>query len=158
VILNPYAFTAAPGGSTHQYWRLNFSAAQTGNYVSLDEIEMRATAGGADQCSGGTASADSVYSGTYAAANAFDNVVNGSFPWASGGGAFPHWLKYAFAAPVSVAEVTVRSTSAAYGGPNERPKDFTIEWSDDNVAWTVARTVTGQTAWANNEVRTFSVP
>lgn len=145
------------GVSPHPYWRINISEVQSGTYVSIEEIEMRATVGGADQCTGGTASADSVYSGTYAASNAFNDVVNTSTPWASGSG-FPHWIKYAFAAPVSVAEITIRSNSAAYGGANEHPKAFTIEWSDDDLSWTVARTVTAQTGWAYNEVRAFTVP
>lgn len=148
---------AAAGGPGHLYWRINISAAQSGAYVSIDEIEMRATAGGSDQCTGGTASSDSHFSSSYAASAAFDDITNGSFPWASNSG-FPHWIKYAFASPVVVAEVTLRMPTVAYGGANERPKDFTIEWSDDNSSWTVARTVTGQTGWSASEVRTYSVP
>jgi len=145
------------GVSPHPYWRINISAAQSGNYVSIEEIEMRATVGGADQCTGGTASADSAYSGTYAASNAFNDVVNTTTPWASGSG-FPHWIKYAFPAPVTVAEVTIRSNSAAYGGPNEHPKAFTIEWSDDDLSWTVVCTVPNEASWTHNEVKAYTVP
>ena len=149
---------AAPAsGGPHPYWRIHITAAQSGNYVSIDEIEMRATVGGADQCTGGTASADSVYSGTYAASNAFNDVVNTSTPWASSSG-FPHWIKYAFPAPVTVAEVTIRSNSAAYGGSSEHPRTFTIEWSDENVSWTVARTVPNEASWTYNEVKAYTVP
>lgn len=143
------------GGDTHLFWRLNISAAQSGGYVSIAEIEFRATPGGADQATGGTPSASSSYNPAYTAAAAFDG--NPGSEWASGNG-FPHWIRYEFASAVEVQQVAVQATDAAYGGPNERPLDFAIEYSDDGSAWTVARTVTGQTGWTDSEIRLFSVP
>lgn len=146
---------AAAGGGAHLYWRINISARQSSTYSSLAEVEMRATAGGADLCSGGTASADSFYSGAYVPANAFDNSA--ASVWASGG-TEPHWIRYQFAAPVTIAEVMLQAPPASYGGLPEQAKDFTIEHSDDGSAWTVAKTVTAEPAWTAGEVRLYSVP
>lgn len=47
-----------------------------------------------------------------------------------------------------------------HGSTNEsdrQPKNWTIEWSDDGLAWTVSDTVSEQTAWRYDETRTFLV-
>ena len=151
------AVDAPPPGDTHSYWRFHISAAASGAYASVAGIEFRASPGGADQCFGGTALADSYYSAGYEPAKAFDH--DNATVWASAS-TFPHWIGYQFPAPVSVAEAAIIATPYAYGdSPRlECPKDFTIEWSDDGTAWTVAQTVTGQTGWGYNEERAFMVP
>lgn len=113
---------------------------------------MRATPGGADQCSGGTASASSSYSSGYLPANAFNNTP--SDEWASGI-TFPHWIRYQFAAPVEVQEVAIQATDAAYSGSNEQPRSFTIEYSDDGTVWYAVAAYNGIPGWAVEEARAF---
>ena len=145
------------GGATHSYWKLSISAVQSGAYVSIAKIEFRATPGGADQAVGGTAFSSSDYNPSYVAANAFNG--NPGDEWANGIGApFPHEIGYHFPSPVAVGELAVLSTDAAYGGPNERPKDWAVLWSDDGVTYTVERTVTAQTGWGDSELRLYAVP
>lgn len=147
----------APPSGSHAYWRFNISAALSGGYTSVAGLEFRATIGGADQCFGGTALADSYYGTGYEPANAFDH--DNETVWASSN-IFPHWCGYHFPAPVTVAEAAIIATPSSYGDGSrfECPKDFTIEYSDDGSAWTVAQTVTGQVGWGFNEERAFTVP
>lgn len=149
--------SATNGGATHAYWRVRITLGQVVGqaYSSISGLEFRATAGGADQCTGGTAIADSFFGAGYEPAKAFDH--DNSTEWASASG-LPHYLGYQFAAPVFVAQVAMIATDAAYGAPNERPRDFTIEYSDNGSSWTVAATPAAQTGWTNSETRLFTVP
>lgn len=124
--------------AAHRYWALQVTArAGAGNGVSLAEVEMRASVGGADQCSGGTAGG--AYSIGQAPANAFDNSdstlwYNGS---TSGLGVL---LTYDFGSAVTVAEVFVRNAAASgsgsgFPGATYGPATCWVAWSDDGSAW-----------------------
>jgi hypothetical protein len=41
--------------------------------------------------------------------------------------------------------------------PSMAPKDFLLQVSNDDTNWTTLYTVTGQTSWDNEEVRTFTL-
>lgn len=144
------------GAGTHSYWRIRITANVSSNYSSISEIQFRATPGGADQASGGTASASGSYASGYEASKAFDD--SNSTQWASNA-ALPSWISYQFPSPVAVQEVAIISTGAAYGDPgrSEAPKTFTIQYSDDGTAWTTAASPSDQTGWGLNETRLFSV-
>lgn len=127
--------------SAHKYWRINIFArnnASSGN-VSIAEIEMRATVGGADQCNGGTASASST-NGTAVADRAFDNATG--VAWESL--VCPVWIMYEFVDPVDVAEIQIWPRSALY---SFSPKDFALEFSDDGVNFTAAVYYSNVTDW-----------
>lgn len=140
------------GGPSAVYWRVSISAIKAGNYAAIGEIEMRATIGGSDQCSGGTASAISTIT---SASAAFDN--DPVTTWASNWGS-AWWIQYQFPSAVSVAELSIQSENGAQTTGNGTPKDFTLQYSSDGSSWTTALTVTGQTGWANSTVRNFIVP
>ena len=153
MILDAFRFGSG-GANAHSYWRVNISAAQSSTYASLAILEFRATVGGADQCSGGTPIADSSYPGL-PKANAFDG--NTATVWASVSG-MPHYIGYHFPSPVSVGQVAITSTDAAYAGAAEDLRSFTIESSDDGLAWNVEKTPSMQAGWSRSETRTFTVP
>jgi hypothetical protein len=154
-VMRARALRASGRFGAHAYWRVKISAAQGGVYTSLDRVQMRLFVGDVDAASGGVAIADSFYSAEYEPAKAFD--VSASTTWASAGTALPHWIGYQFATPVAIAEIAITSNNATYNAPDEDPKDFTLEYSDDGVAWTVAATVTNQTAWARSQTRSFTL-
>jgi hypothetical protein len=130
-------------------WRINCSATlNPGSWLSTSEVEMRATVGGADQCTGGTASA-SAQNATNVASRAFDNST--STIYQSGTGTMPVWLQYQFAAAVTVGEVMIRSTNTA----GDAPSSFTIEYWDGS-AWQVAKTVAG-VLWKASQQKTFPI-
>lgn len=139
--------------AAHLYWRVLVTSTNSGTLTGIGECEMRATNGGADQCNGGTASASSQWSASYVPANAFNNNYAGN-PWHSAnGGGLPQWLQYQFPAPVDVAELVLQAR--ADGENNAAPKTFSLQWSDDGVAWTTLFTHTTNGTWTTGEVRTF---
>src|SRR5687768_1799464 len=96
-----------PGAGAHAYWRVwtdRNAGTSAGTVTSVAEIEMRATPGGANLCTGGTAIALNTNAGT-PASRAFDgstNLVSGTT--VSLDGNQPWWIGYQFAAPVEVQE------------------------------------------------------
>ena len=123
--------------AAHRYWALQVTArAGSGNGVGLAEIEMRATPGGADQCSGGTASGASSFG--LVPANAFDNDDNTIWHDAATGGEKVR-ISYDFGTAVTVAEVFVRNSPAGatsgLPGVIYGPAACMIQWSDDGSAW-----------------------
>lgn len=144
-----------PGGGAfgaHEYWRVRVTAVDSGSTVSIGEIQMRELPGEVDLCTGGTASADSVFGG-YVAANAFDN--NGNTRW-SNGGSLPAWVAYQFASPVEIGEVRITAPDAGNYSSGQMPKDFVLEYSDDGSSWTQAgEGIVGQPVLGVSEQRTY---
>lgn len=152
---------------THKAWRVYVTANNGGSVVETAEIQMRATAGGATQCTGGTAFASSAAAndgnGPYTADKAFDGAL--APPWASASGP-PQYVGYLFPSPVPVDEFTIaaRSDSMANPIPSFFPKDFTFQSSDDTTTgadgtWHDEWNVTGQTGWTVlSQVRVFTRP
>lgn len=140
----------------HSYWRLYIASTGLDN-PTVNKIEFRATAGGADQCVGGTPSASTIWSSVYNSFKAFDN--DGTSFWAAvsgSGGLAPQWVAYQFPSPVSVAEVAITSRNGSSG--DQCVKTGEIQWSDDGVTWNTAKVIPEQATWANSETRLFSVP
>ncbi|MBF0611674.1 MAG: discoidin domain-containing protein [Magnetococcales bacterium] len=148
--------------TTHAYWRLYITASQgnpTGKtyWHSIAEIQMRATPGGADQCSGGTATAHNYYSGSYAPSMAFDNsdaTFWGSYPGSNPGNG---WIQYQFASGVDVQELSITARNDP-GLTDYAPKSFSLQWSDNNSTWTTLATWENLAGWAQGETRLFQPP
>lgn len=97
--------------SAQNTWRLIFASSNGGVFIELTEVAFLDGAGN-DLTVGGIASASSFYGAGYGAANAFDKSVAND--WCSAAGApFPHWLQYAHAAPVDVAQVRITCSSSS---------------------------------------------
>lgn len=147
-------------GNPHAYWRIHITAVQGGGgYASIGEFELRSTPGGATLCGNGTggaqgiATADSEYTDGYLAINAFSGLTSDT--WASSTPQ-PHWLKYQHPSAILVTEVAIISHSS-YGSASEMPTSFTIESSDDGLAWALEKSVSG-ISWSLGETKTFSIP
>lgn len=137
--------------AAHRYWRLNISAnAGDANYLQIAEVEMRATLGGADQCTGGTASASTEHSATYAASKAVDDTA--STHWSTPISTLTGWWAYDFGSAVEVLQYTIQAPPAS---PARSPKDWALEYSDNGTDWTLQETREEQTGWTTGEVRTF---
>jgi hypothetical protein len=105
----------------------------------------------ADLCSGGTPIGN--MTGGNNLAGSFDNN-NATY---SRSGSLPAQIGYDFGAAnaKTIRQYTVRHNTTT--GNTAAPEVWTFEWSDNNSAWTVADTVTGQTAWGSGELRTFQI-
>jgi hypothetical protein len=131
---------------TQQYWRIFVNGPPNGagtNVVAIAEVVFLDTNNAPISLSGGTASASSVFSGSFVAANAFDG--NPSTAWASlatPSSGSPQWLQYQFtgAVPVVVISIAVRNDSA---WTIQSPPTFLIQSSPDGTTWTTQNTVTG---------------
>ena len=150
------SYSGSPHGS-HAYWRFVSMAADSDDAVCFAEIEFRATPGGADQATGGTPTASSVWTASNPdlfAANAFDD--NPATIWSAENNTNYAWLRYQFASPVEVAEVaiTARNDVAADTSPGE----FAIQYSDDGTTWTTAWVVLGETGWSLGQTRVYTDP
>lgn len=103
------------------------------------EIQVRATAGGADQCTPDTnASASSEQSGTYSADKSFDDDTGTS--WRTSG-AGPHWLKFDFDSPATLYEYWMDSASTSSGNWIDWIVEVQLVGSTD---WTLVHTITGE--------------
>lgn len=135
----------------HAYWRIYVTANSSGtNSTEVAEVQFRAAAGGADQATGGTAIQQAGSTGV--AARAFDDST--ATYWTDST-AYPKWVGYHFAAPVSVAEVAITSGGTS---SNWVPNTFTVDYSDDGVTWVTLASFAGQTWTGNLQTRTFAVP
>lgn len=165
MIVNPFRFGGGGGGgSTHRYWRIRITANDGSPvYNGFTEIELRGTPGGPDltvpQANAQAATAISEINGANAAELAVDN--NATTGWLSNGAGVGDWWRYDFGHPSAgstTADIQQISIAGSWNVPSASPKDFTLQWSDDNSAWTTVMTVTGQTGWTGaSDVRVFTV-
>lgn len=155
MIINPFVFVAAGGSPTSTQWRVRFPS---GNWssgiakagpVQVIEIEMRATSGGVDQCTGGTASASSELSGSYLASSAFNDNYGDSGWAATLAGTLDAWIQYTFASAVTVNELVMRSATS-YG-----PSSFVLEYYDGGE-WVPHLADFGPSTWGNPETKTWT--
>jgi len=152
----PLLAAAGGGGASplSTQWRLLFPSGQSKGaeasaVVSIYEVEMRATAGGADQCSGGTATASSQYDTNRTADKAFDNDTTG-FGWTStAADGIGSWLKYTFALPVTVNEVAINCPLTEY------PTSFRLQYFDGSQ-WVTHMAQDGPLTWASAGWQTFT--
>ncbi|MEO5352694.1 MAG: discoidin domain-containing protein [Magnetococcus sp. XQGC-1] len=136
----------------HRSWRIQITDSTSGSdlLISLYEVELRATPGGPDQCTGGLASASHADATAY---RLFDD--NPSSYWINGGPGLPSWLQYDFGAgnAVEVGEVRLLPRSAV-----QAPQSFALHYSDDNVTWEVAASWSGVTDWISGVEKLFIPP
>jgi hypothetical protein len=138
-----------------RYWRIYVTAVGSGDDTAIAELEMFTVSGGADQCTGGTASA-LFTEGANAASQAFDDSAGTA--WLSGlAWAVPQWLEYDFGSGVTKDIVEVSITAPSSNGAALTPMDFQIQWAkeSDDVAWMTKFSVSGATGWANGEKRYY---
>jgi hypothetical protein len=138
--------------AAHRYWRLYLTVQATpGVYPSLSEVVFRDSGGTPISTAGKTLSASSEGFGL-PVANAFDG--NSTTEWHAGNTTLPAWVKCDFGAggEVDVAEILIGGRN---GSDYQSPRDFELQWSDDNSAWTALFSVTDITSWKANNQKTF---
>lgn len=123
-------------------WRVYFHSVNGGGRPVIYDMEMRASIGGADQCTGGTATAN----GGNNPSHAFD--ADPSTYWFPAP-ASPWWLQYTFASAVSVSELSIKC-----GLVSDQPAHFELQrW--DGAAWVTVFESFGFN-WAANTYKAFS--
>jgi hypothetical protein len=153
------AAAAASSGNTHayRYYRINVTAVQVaGNVPGITEVEIAATAGGADTTSGRTYTATTEFPGEEAS-KAFDD--NTGTNWGGFDNSLPQALRVDYSATSGswIAANQLKITARAGGSVDQSPKDFTFQGSDDGSAWTTLITKSGE-VWTSGETKTYQVP
>jgi hypothetical protein len=147
--------------AAHRYWRIYITAVCGNIGVGLNgattpcaiaEVELRASLGGADETGSGTASA-LISDGGAPPANAVDNDTGTN--WGTSFlGPMPVWWKYDFGAgnDKDIVEVALRCPTQ----PQWTPRDFLIEYSDDDSAWSPLYTIENYTNWDTSGFKLFN--
>lgn len=140
------------GGPTSDQWRIKiWETRNAGQNPALAEVQFRATSGGANQATGGTASA-STTNGTSTADKAFNG--NSSDWWQAGSGTAPQTLAYTSPSAVAVNEVSLQCVP---GSVVEAPISVDVEYWDGS-AWVCAWSFFTPATWATGETRVFTKP
>lgn len=147
---------ASNKSAAYRYWRI-LIASNNGdaNFVSISEVELRATVGGPDVTTTTTpVSASGSYDSTTLPKLVVDNV-NPSYGWISDAySAYPRWLLFDLASRMEIKSVAISASNL--GGSARAPKDFSIQGSDDAVNFTTLKSFSS-TSWAPSETRVFNL-
>lgn len=163
------------GGAAYRWYRILVTANNGHlNYLAICEVELRATLGGADQTTPAAAAAGAATASDVEASAgwsvspkwAFDDSVvftgAASAQWLSNNSppsvGTPKWLKYDAGSPIVVAQVALTASHSTDSNPSTTaPKDFIIQGSNDDSAWTDLLAPGSQTGWAPAEQRLFNL-
>ena len=142
---------AAAVSKTWRYWRI-FVQTNNGDptYITIAEVQLRGTIGGADLTTGATPALASTQS------SAVGNTLDGNTTtiWASTANSVTdQWLRFDMGTPTTLAQVAMYPQSAF---PNRAPKDFIIQGSDDGTTFTDVKAFTNSTGWTA-AFRTFNL-
>lgn len=148
---------AAAGASTsapaYRYWRIYITALNSGGaHVAIMEVELRTTAGGADQTTSATPVLESSYlvaedTSYYPGANTVDGFV--SSYWASSFYVpMPHFVRYDLTTQKAIVQVAIYPFEASINCP----RDFKIQGSNDGVNFTDVKSFTSVAAWTGWQV------
>ncbi len=140
--------TKAP--SAKRYWRCVVISAQSNAYASVGELDYR-DAGGSIDKSGGTPSASQT-TGGYPASNAFDG--NNSTFWLSAGTPLPS-ITFDFGTDVLPTELRIQNRNDSYG-PSESWRHFGVQYSDDEISWTLQSNFPLQ-SWGTNQQKIYDL-
>ena len=135
-----------------RYWRFRqTSSISSGSQANIKRIEFRPTSGAPSAMANGVVSASGALSN---GARAISSIASN---WETSYSGNPAILTYALPAgfKTEVYEVTIQGGSFAA----ENPKDFKIQYSDDNATWVDAfdHVAPGGWSWAVDEVKTFTM-
>jgi len=130
-----------------RYWRiLVWEIESTGeDYRECDLFALKTVLGGAVVSTTGTYTCSSVQSGTLANLDTGGAAIRSADiddqPW---------WIKYDHGSPITIREFDYTAID-----DNEAPRDFAIQWSNDDVTWTTMAEWNAQ-SWVAAETKTFS--
>jgi len=145
---------AAGGAASSTKWRILVNTTSQG-FSGFGEIEFRATSGGADQCTGGTPTAKSIFDGSHTADKGCDDDINTLYhPSVE---ATDCWWQYEKASPFTVTEVALRARNDTEN--DVCPRIFSVQyWNASAGVWQTSWSPPSQSAWSTGEQRIFTKP
>lgn len=150
---------AKPG--KHQYWRILIHEVGDDSYASVGELWLYGgTWGTVDLTTfcGGTASAKTIYSSTYAASKAFDRNIGTD--WSSATTTHEgEWLKWDFGTGNEQEVEKIAITAPTGSDSDDQPTLFDFQWSDDDTNWhSVQNGISTTSDWTSGAKRVFTFP
>jgi hypothetical protein len=142
--------------AAHRYWRFYVTAPGNMGYVAAIEIELFDQDLAKLPLTGAAFSSPSNYP-DWVAANAFNGDFAGSsIGWANNGNlpGVPAWIKVD-AGSGNAYDVSAFSWTSRASLPDQGPKDFSLQYSDDDSAWTTLLTFSGETWTSTSETRVY---
>lgn len=152
--------------AAHRFWRLFISDIAGGSsFVGVNELAMAESPGGANVCSGGTASASN-FNSSYTPAKAFDGSFLALDSWCcnpnifnpgAAGSPMNAWLQYDFnSSPRDIREIKISfpPSGGIITNINMAPKNFSLYYSDDEVNWVRQRSWSEQ-SFSFGETKTY---
>ena len=148
------AATGAPEAS-YRYWRI-FILNNNGNgdFLALNEVELRGSVDGADITTPATpVTASTQYNESHAPERTVDNSLAVTPLWLSSPSAVTNqWLRYDLGTPTAIAQVAMCWNAANMAVAGTSPKDLRIEGSNDGTNFTTVKTFLGNTSWPDGGV------
>lgn len=130
-----------------RYWRLLVldTELSSSDFREVDMWALKTAVGGATVSTTGTYTASSIQSGTLSLLD-----VGGAGVVSADINDYAWWLKYDHGSAVTIREFDLQCMD-----DNEAPRDFYIQWSNDDRTWTTMQSWSGQT-WIDGETKTFT--
>lgn len=147
--------SAGGGAASYRYWRIYVQTNNGGGTIQFTEVELRATAGGADLTTTSTpVTASSSYPGAdYLPTNLVNNNTSNTSGWASNLIVTNQWVLFDMGSAVSIAQVAIHPHSSVI----LNPKDFIIQGSNDGTNFTDVKSFAGVTSWVASTWKTFDL-
>lgn len=137
MLLNPYRFASAGGGSGHRYWRWS-GISLTGSYLEISELRVVDAAG----TRYGATMTSSAAPGYASAQELADSDTHSRTYWAASTAEDSgFWIQ----ADLGSAQPVAGMQMASYDTSDRYPSELTLQWSDDGSSWTTFGTWTGLT-------------
>jgi len=141
-----------------RYYRLYVTAIGSGSTFGLGEVELRASASGADMTNTGTGVAGT--SGVGLARIVDNKWAVDADCYETFSGAAPYWVSadlgtYTAEQAVFAAELAIYPPVT--GTAERSPKDFIVQGSNDNATWTNIKSFSGVTGWTAGTPKIFSL-
>lgn len=156
---------AAAGPGAHRYWRL-FITANNGSssFVGLSGFHIFDANGAIRNSISalGPERASSFVNSSNRVANAFAPGTESFSGWLSETASLPQWIGWDFQhpnanIPIQPVEAKTITVFPSWNDLPASPRNFQLQWSDDDITYTTALTVTNQTGWVVGTGRTFNV-
>jgi hypothetical protein len=108
----------------------------------------------ADECAGGTPTADTYLGAGYEATKAYDD--NAATAWYSGNTVGIHWVQYQLPLTKIIKQYSI--TVLVGGSEIYAPKDFKLQGSTDGISWIDLDVQIDVTDWAISPTQYFNIP
>lgn len=144
-----------PAGGAYRFWRIEITNNGGSAYTSIAELQLRLTAGGADQTSpsGTTAASTSYFSEN--GARAFDDYNVDANTWVSTNSGLPQWVQYDFGAGNAKEIKEIAMWPESTESTTRAPTAFTVKASNDGSAWTTIKSFSSFGSWTYLTAKTF---